>query len=38
MLKRAGHLDKVKNINIKSNVLDPMKDTYQVWIYLTKFD
>ncbi|RGB30747.1 P-loop containing nucleoside triphosphate hydrolase protein [Rhizophagus diaphanus] len=29
MLKRAGHLDKVKNINIKSNVLDSMKDTYQ---------
>jgi len=29
MLKKAGHLDKVKNINIKSTVLDPMKNTYQ---------
>ncbi|GBB85530.1 hypothetical protein RclHR1_12010011 [Rhizophagus clarus] len=29
MLKRAGHLDKIKNVNIKSNVLNPMKNTYQ---------
>ncbi|CAG8482841.1 12832_t:CDS:10 [Funneliformis caledonium] len=30
MLRKAGHLDKVQNINIKATLLDPMKDAYQV--------
>ncbi|CAI2165654.1 6375_t:CDS:10 [Funneliformis geosporum] len=29
MLRKAGHLDKVQNINIKATLLDPMKDAYQ---------
>ncbi|RIA93551.1 P-loop containing nucleoside triphosphate hydrolase protein [Glomus cerebriforme] len=38
MLRKAGHLDKVKNINIKSTVLDHMKDAYQVRNYLITFN